>query len=621
MDLFFIQLGTMSFQASVVIVVMLILRKLFAMMGVSKKYIMLLWMVPFLFLICPWKISSPVGVWEHAPSDEIYMHSVIEQIEKETAFSEYQEVVQEQGIINESNDTTDKDGQENKLEIVWNSIGAVWAAGMVMFLFYAAVSYLRLMKKLQCCICETENIYFVDNLAVPITAGFIKPKIYLPSGMPEEHIYYVVEHERTHIRRKDQITKLIAYVISCVHWFNPMVWLAYHFLEKDMEMACDEETLQRIGMEQKKEYATALMQLSAGTRNVFAVPLAFGEGDTKGRIKNVMHYKRTVKRAAVLAVGFGVLVLAVFVTKQENRSYIQEGTEDTHNVEQGMQTESTEESIGSELTFDMVREAAAVHTFHELDFHSYSNGEEWYFEDSNALNYYINFYYDYDDEVYKLRASHSIKNDELTAIYITRESDGEMRWLYRDEDGVNEYSDYLEPLLVTKENVDNWLSIELPEEYSLGTYQANAGIAGGALILPQAYELYGDEVFAPQEWYYAGFVGQIPNAKETFIFENGELIDGAVNWWNHSSCEKLEVLDLDWQALLVHYNHDLYTAAGVGWLEEDDIDTSLIDTTSDYWYFFFTKEGEEKAYYLSLSEKLFTKEEAVAIAETVDIKE
>ncbi|MBR3769597.1 MAG: hypothetical protein IKL06_03585 [Lachnospiraceae bacterium] len=897
MATFFIQLGMMSAQASVAILVVLVLRKVFALLGVSKKYTMLLWMIPFWLLICPWKLSSPVGFWNTAPSDynEAYAEQVIEQwqgnsqvmdtvqsgLSAEEIGGNGVENIGGQFVPGEENAATeytpisqDGWGIRNVLQVA----EIIWAAGVMALFLYTGISYVILLKKVQCCIQVTEGVYCVDELPVPMVLGWIRPKIYLPSGVAAECIPYVIEHEKTHIRRKDTVVKLTAYIVVCIHWFNPLVWLAYHLLEKDMEMACDEETIGRIGVEEKKQYATALLQLSTGEHRIFAMPLAFGEGDTKGRIKNVMHYKKTVKIVAICAVMLGLLVLAVFMTKNEDKS---EGTADTGNVltfkllqeiekndtwestdffafenherEEGalisfreleyneeryillvsydealsevemvrimrysngdgttlfsskggfsesledffagkinigywldvdlpegyvlkdaaiserqegsalivpqayelysdnlyaseqwyhagaigrlpsggsyftfedgrlkelneeLWNSSNEEYLGvfdfdwqalmmryeyplymqealielenqgevdmsnvettsdywyfyfaeegeheayylslstklfskeeaiaiaktvdikknnyqsqmqqKELTFDRVREAAANHTLHKLDFHSYANGTEYYFDSEYAVNYYINFYYDHEGEVYKLETSHWLENGVLESIYISRESDGEMRWIYRDEDGVDEYSDYLEPLLATKESVDAWLSIELPEGYTLDSYQAYRGWAGGALILPQSYELYGEDVFAPEEWYHAGFIGQIPYATDVFIFENGKLVDGAINQWNHSTCERLEVLDLDWQTLLVHINHDLYTAAGQAWLEEDGVDIAQIDTTSDYWYFFFAKEGEDTAYYLSLSQKEFTKEEAIAIAKTVDIRD
>ena len=701
MSTFIIQLVTMSLQASVTIVVVLLLRKAFAMLGISKKYVMLLWAIPFFLLLCPWKISSPFGLWNHAPSDydAQYTQYALERLEQslgrvevssveapieENLTGTWQENGQENMQDNLSDDApgqwqkdTGTEGSEagrlklfisdtalipvESLQELFYVATIIWLAGLLAFLSYATFSYLHLKKKVRCCIQKTENVFYVDDIAVPMVVGIIKPKIYLPSGMEEAYISYVVAHENTHMKRHDPIVKFMAYLITCLHWFNPLVWLAYHFLEKDMEMACDEETIQCIGTEKKKEYATALLQLAMGTRTIFAVPLAFGEGDTKGRIKNVMNYKKTVKAAAILAVAAGLLVLAVFMTKGEDSMALAGDTEmqagadaaigtelqaelspeelaELEALEQQLKEEEArvqEELLAeieeverqalilemneqSELTFAMVREAEAKHILHELDFHGYANGENKKEEQSYSSNYYINFYFDYEGEEYRLGVSCWLGNDELDSIYITRISDGEMCWLYDGE--VHAYSDMMEAFLVTKISVDNWLTVELPEGYTLGAYNANLGIAGGALISPQAYEVYG-EVSAPQEWYYAGFVGKIPYAGDYFTFENGELVRGELGFWNHTLSEQLDVLDLDWQALFRAYNHDLYTAAGMAKLEGEGIDITQIDTTSDYWYFFFAKEGEEDAYYLSLSAKDFTKEEAIAIAKTVNIVE
>lgn len=664
MNSFLVQLGSMSLQASVAILVVLVLRKIFAKAGVSKKYAVLLWMIPFFLLLCPWKISTSMGFWQTAPSDydEEYTEYAMERFAESFLITEREQVqmpVMEdagnEGGITQAQ-TTVEEGEGNyyfteadkrMIQNILIVAEVVWMAGAIAFLGYAFFSYVLLRKKVSCNVKRPDDTYIVDELPAPMVLGFVRPRIYLPSGMDEAHVPYVTAHERTHIRRKDPLIKLVAYILVCVHWFNPLVWVAFHFLEKDMEMACDEETIQQIGAEQKQEYATALLQLSVGTRSVFAVPLAFGEGDTKGRIKNVMHYKKTVKSAAILAVATGILIFAVFMTKQDYTALLINDPQKEQNelsdseleeiewaeseaLEQLKQIEDEQTRLEQEqealereleLTFAGFRKEAENHTLHELDFHSYKNGEEKHFEDGQVLNYYINFEFEYEGELYRVEASHMIEDDSLNTIYVTRLSDGEMRWIYRNKDGENTYSDYLEPLLATKEDVNEWLSVTLPDGYSLGSYHANRGLEGGALISPQAYEVYDWAVMAPEEWYYAGFLGKISYAQDYFIFENGQLVDGEIHFWNHSSVEKLGVLDLDWQALMVHQNHDLYTASTAWDLVEAGIDIEQVDTTSDYWYFFFAKEGEDTAYYLSLSQNLFTKEEAIAIAETVDIKE
>lgn len=677
MSRFMIQLVSMSLQASVAILIVLLLRKVFVLAGVSKKYVMLLWMIPFLLLICPWKMSSPLGLWSNAPSDydakyakyalarleqgllQVEIESVevsaegelSDDILQEEVIGEAQEYPQS-GLAGERVENGDSHFFSSdtalisvySFEKLMEILGMVWLAGLLIFLAYAAISYLRLKKKVQCCIRKSDNVYCVDDIAVPMVVGIISPRIYLPSGLEQAHVSYVVAHESTHIRRHDPVTKFVVYVIVCMHWFNPLAWLAYHFFEKDMEMACDEETIQRIGTEKKKEYAAALLQLATGTRKIFAVPLAFGEGDTKGRIKNVMKYKKTIKAAAVLAVAACLLVGVVFLTKgdggttgDENQTELsaeelamQEAIEGVREemIRQQEEVERQEliqkMNMQSELTFDMVREAEAKHILHELDYAKFANGENKKEEMTYSLNYYINFYltdyeYNVEGEEYRLGVSLWHEDDGLNAIYIIRTSDDDMRRLYSAEE--NHYSDQLESFLATKESVDNWLTIELPEGYSLGSYNANYGYMGGALILPQVYELYGDEAYAPADWYYAGCISRMPDAEMRYEFVDGKLQEHNGVPWNHTSSECIEVLDLDWQAILMEVNHDLYTAAEMGWLEEDGIDTSEIELTSDYWYFFFVKEGEDTSYYLSLSKKCFTKEEAIAIAETVDIIE
>ena len=691
MGTFIVQLGIMSMQASVAILVVLLLRRIFTVCGVSKKYTMLLWLIPFLLLVCPWKISSPVSFWQFAPSDYDTKRAEDAWIRQEHSWSEV-EIGTVEAVLDDTTHSETSGGnqvdnakeqgvlmQESQTALIpieswetfWLVTSVIWFDGMFLFLVYATISYLRLRKKVRLCLWKEDNVYYVDNIAVPMVLGFVNPKVYLPSGMDKAHIPYVVAHENTHIRRKDPFFKILAYVVACVHWFNPLVWLAYFFFEKDMEMACDEETIQNIGVDKKREYATALLQLSTGSRMMFAVPLAFGEGDTKGRIKNVMKYKKTVKSAAVLAIGAGVLMLFVFMTKDSGNPYTavltnkaptgaqdelekeQQALEEALQAELEAKEEAEQQAIReemakleaevsakreetekqvritemnqkSELTLAMIKEAEEKHFLHELDFAKFTNGENLREEATYSLNYYIDFYFtDYEyhaeGEEYRLGVSLWLEDDSLDAIYITRMSDSDMRWLYSAEE--DKYADILEEFLATKERIEDWLTVELPKGYTVGTYNANYGYMGGALIYPQVYELYGEEIYVPADWYHAGCISRMPDAIERYEFVDGKLQEHRGVPWNHTSAEFMEVLELDWQAIFMEVNHDLYTAADMGAMEEAGIDISQVELTSDYWYFFFVKEGEDTSYYLSLAKNCFTKEEAIAIAKTVEIKE
>lgn len=208
-------------------------------------------------------------------------------------------------------------------------------------------------------------------------------------------------------------------------------------------------------------------------------------------------------------------------------------------------------------------------------------------------------------------------------ITVEREADEE-EIAAPDEQGdvqANEQDDS-ENQITDEFTLSGWLTLQLPEGYTLSEYSDAVGFAGGALIEPQAYEVLGEDSYGcMQDWTMSGFIGLLPDAGDAISFEDGQIAE-IMPLWNHSSLERLETLEgLDMPAVLYHVNHDLYTAADLGELEEQGTDISEITTTSDYWYIFFADEGKEDAYYLALDQNQFTKEEAVGIAETVKFLE
>ena len=427
MENFIVQLVSMSVQASVAIVVVLLLRLLFAKFKVSKKYAMFLWLIPFACLILPWRISSPIAIWEKAPSDygyENFLNLEEEEIKnnlpkkdgnsgniivdaddktnhggesegnhtssENNAFtgnnifhennasndnniSNENNVSNGNGIIGdnfESNDSSSVSGTggtalsiSQVLEIVTN----IWGIVVLGLALYSVLHYIKLKKQLSRRVLICDNVYMVDDIDVPMVVGFLKPEIYIPSGYDSAHLEYVIAHEKTHIRRKDIIVKLAVYCVTCIHWFNPFVWLAFSLMVKDMEMACDEETILNLGQGKKQEYATALLQLSTGRRRVFSVPLAFGEGNTKSRIMNILKYEKTKKIVLILAFAVGIILAVLFLTKAGNNIEGQgEGTENTEdlgtetekmgNIEDTEDTRDAEETETSEDNDDFTTE-------------------------------------------------------------------------------------------------------------------------------------------------------------------------------------------------------------------------------------------------------------------------
>ncbi|WP_367568793.1 M56 family metallopeptidase [Lacrimispora sp.] len=200
----------------------------------------------------------------------------------------------------------------NPLQI-WIIIGAfVWLVGAFVLLIYGVVSFVVLRQKMKHASHIETNIYETPNIKSPFVLGVFKPKIYLPIGLSGQERSYILLHEQTHIRRCDHMVKLVAYFVLCLHWFNPMVWLAFLLMGVDMEMSCDERVLKEIGSEVKKAYSMSLLSLATERRIIGGSPLAFGEGSIKERIKNVLNFKKpsrkvviiTVALAAVLSIGF-----------------------------------------------------------------------------------------------------------------------------------------------------------------------------------------------------------------------------------------------------------------------------------------------------------------------------
>ncbi len=205
----------------------------------------------------------------------------------------------------------------NPLQI-WQAIGAyLWLAGIVAMLIYSVVSINLLKRRLRDAVLTEGNIYEADNLKTPFVLGFVHPKIYIPSGLSAEEKSYIILHERTHIKRIDHLVKLAAFLILCVHWFNPLVWMAFLLMSADMEMSCDERVLKQMGGEVKGAYSMSLLSLATGRRLINGSPLAFGEGNIKGRIKNVMSFKEPAAWVIVIS---AVLVAALSIAFAANKA-------------------------------------------------------------------------------------------------------------------------------------------------------------------------------------------------------------------------------------------------------------------------------------------------------------
>ncbi|MCL2820777.1 MAG: M56 family metallopeptidase [Oscillospiraceae bacterium] len=211
-------------------------------------------------------------------------------------------------LINSSLPAAALGDSANPLQI-WTAIGAwVWLAGAAIMFTYAMVSFAVIKRSMKKAVHVEDNIYEAGNIDSPFVLGFIKPMIYLPVNLYGNEKNYIILHEQTHIKRFDHLIKLFAYFILCMHWFNPLAWVAFILINVDMEMSCDERVLKEIGEKTKKDYSLLLLSLATKRRTINVSPLAFGESGVKERMKNILKYKE----ASRVVIAAAVCLLVIF---------------------------------------------------------------------------------------------------------------------------------------------------------------------------------------------------------------------------------------------------------------------------------------------------------------------
>lgn len=326
MSAFMMKLGIMSIQATVIIGIVFLTRWMFSKLHVAKKHLCILWVIPYLTMICPWKPASIFSFWNTLKIADRQM----QQIPLESFIS--QNVNASDFVLQQPANNIIQNGytgieaaavNAGKMLDIYSILFVVWLVGIAVILIYFVVSYIKLKSKLICSIPFTKNIYWAEEISTPFVLGIIKPKIYFPISMQNDNITYILEHEKTHVRRYDYVKKPVALLINTIHWFNPIAWLAFVFLTKDMEMVCDEETILRIGEENRREYAELLLNITVGKRNIFSVPLAFGEKDIKSRIKNIVQRKKAWKVVTATAMVFILFLGLGFLTEEKRDADIE----------------------------------------------------------------------------------------------------------------------------------------------------------------------------------------------------------------------------------------------------------------------------------------------------------
>lgn len=396
----FIKLLNISFSASLLILACILIR--FAFKKMPKYLRCVLWMLVLVRLVCPLHLESSFSV---LPKRDLISRDVAmsdssddsrnseEQINiglSENVTDTYEDgsiyYLQNNNSANypETDDTqskiidTDKEdvkdnvkdnvSQSNTLDYmkyvnrtsIFKLLSVIWVLGVLVSIGYGMVAYIRLKKCVSTAVRLKDNIYQTENIASPFVLGVFNVKIYIPYNLSPTEIFFVLSHERSHIARKDYLLKPFAYAVACVYWFNPLVWLGYVLLCRDIELACDEKAINLIGYNRKKAYSQSILDFSVPKKYISACPVAFGETGVKERVKSVLSMKKHKKIAviagvAIIAVtGVGFLTYPKVNAEKSGTEGIKTIEETTENIEED--SEEKVDKMSSEVTEEATEE-------------------------------------------------------------------------------------------------------------------------------------------------------------------------------------------------------------------------------------------------------------------------
>ena len=321
---------SMSLTASVVILIVCLAR--LAMKKAPKLYSYLLWGLVLFRLLVPISLPAPVSVipekvssgemvsnWEAGYVEQVQIY-YDDNTEFEAAVSAGRApVADEEG---RSYVVTGNDGVSAPKTVknaVIPLLSVLWVVGGLAVLLPGVISYIRIKRKTRVVIELRKHIYMGDDVQTPFVMGIFRPKIYLPAALEVSEREYIIAHENHHIRRGDHIFKALGFLALAIHWFNPLVWLAFGLAVRDMEMSCDEAVIRKLGENVRADYSASLLKLATGHGLFNGSPLAFGENDPVGRVRNLSKWKRPALWVVVLCVILCIILAVVLLTNLDGK--------------------------------------------------------------------------------------------------------------------------------------------------------------------------------------------------------------------------------------------------------------------------------------------------------------
>ena len=621
----------MSEMGVVVILAVLLLR--LCLRRVPKNFSYALWAIVLFRLLCPVSVTLPVSVFnlfagvgtETDVTGQIPPRSepgngqaaLIEQKSRQQTTKKQSPVNGQAGsqVVSEVSQERADDG--------WKGIcTAVWLVGAVGMIAYGAFDMVRLHRKIRGASPDRENIYLLDGIASPFVAGVVRPRIYLPYGLSEQEREYVLLHEKIHIRRGDPLFRLLAYFALALHWFNPFVWVAFFVSGRDMEMSCDELVLRRMGVKIKREYSNSLLVMAQGKGLVTNIFLAFGEGDTGKRIRNVLNYKKATAQAVgigIMAVIFALVALGSNPVEPTLAEDMAGGTEEIG----GAAVKERDKAADSKemLSIDLLCQMADEGKLADCDFRKFVNGIYTPPQEDVPDYYSVSFSFKNEQGDVFVEAACQKKDagDVMgvpDSIYLRRQWDQEALLIYsRDSQayyrtGTPPAGEEILAFLTADFDIMKEISFEMPDGLTMEPYSANTGYLGGRLFSPKVYE---GEEHTPLGWMASGMVSRF-DAEYLLRWADGQ-ISQVLSFRNHAVMTGMnQVYDLDAPAMLVSEEYDLHTPQEMYDLDQKGI---AYEPTSSYWCLYIAKEGAATGYIVSLNAKNFTEEDMLSLAKTI----
>lgn len=352
----FLKIVNMSISAGWIVLIVLLLR---CLLKKAPKWItVLLWGIVAVRLICPFSIESILSL---IPSAETVSPGIMNQAipHINTGVPAINSTV---NPVIGSAFSPEAGASANPLQILIPVWAVIWLLGIAGMLIYTAVSYFTVKRKIGTAVLLRENIYQSENIPSPFVLGIIKPKIYLPFYIKEKDISHVIAHEKAHLLRKDHLWKPLGFLILSVHWFNPLVWLGYVLLCRDIELACDEKVVKTLSNEQRADYSEALLTCSVNRRMIAACPLAFGEVGVKDRVKSILNYKKPAFWVIVVSVILCVALAIGFLTNPVNL-YVYNSRYETGKCLFNYVVSADKETKNNELVFDITSDGKVYKSY------------------------------------------------------------------------------------------------------------------------------------------------------------------------------------------------------------------------------------------------------------------